>query len=390
MTTSVPSPSRRIAGANRFAAPRRLPDRRGAGPVVATRPMAAPRTSPLAGRDRPGAVQELRLRPRHHQGPRSRGVGCLAAALLVARRRDLGMGAWPNGCTSAARRADPGPGEADRHHRVLAGGHRHVVGQPAARHGDIQPCHAHRRERTAANTCCGDSRPLLAGTPVAPVTYTVQRRDSLWRIAECQLGDPMRWREIWDLNSGREFDGVKFSTCTDYPGGVHAAPGRAVGRFRPAPKPPPPAATGPEVEPPITTLTTEATTTTAAPLTTTSTPPARATSSAVTAPTDRTTSDESASADEEQSRVPLFTGGIALATASLLILSRARAGHRPDAVFRDVLRTGRRRRRRRPRCRSAESPFPSDAPTHHRVVGFRLRPRWRHPARTCSSAGHLR
>ncbi|MEI2817298.1 MAG: hypothetical protein V9E99_12725 [Microthrixaceae bacterium] len=42
-------------------------------------------------------------------------------------------------------------------------------------------------------------------------TYSVQRRDSLWRIAECQLGDPMRWREIWDLNRGREFDGVAFT-----------------------------------------------------------------------------------------------------------------------------------------------------------------------------------
>ena len=30
--------------------------------------------------------------------------------------------------------------------------------------------------------------------------YVVQERDSLWRIAEARLGDPLRWREIYDLN----------------------------------------------------------------------------------------------------------------------------------------------------------------------------------------------
>jgi hypothetical protein len=163
-------------------------------------------------------------------------------------------------------------------------------------------------------------------TPAAPITYTVQRRDSLWRIAECQLGDPMRWREIWDLNSGREFDGVKFTNANlIYPGWVLMLPPGAQSAVPTPPTvPPPPTATRPEVEPPSTVLTAESTTTTAAPLTTTPNPPAPATSSAVTAPTDRTTSDESASADEGQSRAPLFTGGIALATALLLILSRMR------------------------------------------------------------------
>lgn len=167
---------------------------------------------------------------------------------------------------------------------------------------------------------------LVTSTPAAPVTYTVQRRDSLWRIAECQLGDPMRWREIWNLNSGREFDGVKFTNANlIYPGWVLMLPPGAQSAVpAPPPDPPPPTATSPEVEPPTTTLTTEATTTTAAPVTTTPTPAAPATSSAVTAPTDRTTSDESASDGEEQSRAPLFTGGIALATALLLILSRMR------------------------------------------------------------------
>ncbi|HKA83975.1 MAG TPA: LysM peptidoglycan-binding domain-containing protein [Acidimicrobiales bacterium] len=39
----------------------------------------------------------------------------------------------------------------------------------------------------------------LAAAP----TYEVQRRDTLWDIAERQLGDPFRWQEIFRLNQGR-------------------------------------------------------------------------------------------------------------------------------------------------------------------------------------------
>jgi nucleoid-associated protein YgaU len=34
-------------------------------------------------------------------------------------------------------------------------------------------------------------------------TYTVKVGDTLTRIAGAQLGDPTRWREIWDLNKER-------------------------------------------------------------------------------------------------------------------------------------------------------------------------------------------
>jgi len=34
-------------------------------------------------------------------------------------------------------------------------------------------------------------------------SYRVQRRDTLWGIAQTQLGDPSRWREIFALNTGR-------------------------------------------------------------------------------------------------------------------------------------------------------------------------------------------
>ena len=54
--------------------------------------------------------------------------------------------------------------------------------------------------------------PPPAGSHLSPVTIeerlptcTVQPRDSLWRIAERHLGDPFRWREIYDLNHGRTF-----------------------------------------------------------------------------------------------------------------------------------------------------------------------------------------
>jgi LysM domain len=42
-----------------------------------------------------------------------------------------------------------------------------------------------------------------APAPAEAPTYSVQRRDTLWDIAERHLGDPFRWREIFDLNQGR-------------------------------------------------------------------------------------------------------------------------------------------------------------------------------------------
>jgi LysM repeat protein len=51
-----------------------------------------------------------------------------------------------------------------------------------------------------------------AGVGAAAATYTVERGDTLWDIADEQLGDPTAWPEIWernagdDMGNGRSFD----------------------------------------------------------------------------------------------------------------------------------------------------------------------------------------
>jgi LysM domain len=85
--------------------------------------------------------------------------------------------------------------------------------------------------------------------PAAAPVYEVQRRDTLWDIAERHLGDPFRWQEIYQLNQGRpQADG----TCLTDPDLIYAGwrldmPADAVGLAPPvAPPasevpPPPPA-----------------------------------------------------------------------------------------------------------------------------------------------------
>lgn len=41
--------------------------------------------------------------------------------------------------------------------------------------------------------------------------YTVQQGDSLWRIAECELGSGARWQELHELNRN----------CISDPGRIH-------------------------------------------------------------------------------------------------------------------------------------------------------------------------
>lgn len=60
--------------------------------------------------------------------------------------------------------------------------------------------------------------PTAAAGADRPVV-TVERHDSYWAIAERTLGDPMRWREIRDLNVGRTLDdGSVITDATLYSG----------------------------------------------------------------------------------------------------------------------------------------------------------------------------
>lgn len=193
----------------------------------------------------------------------------------------------------------------------------------------------------------------------AASTYTVQRRDSLWRIAECQLGDPLRWRELWELNRGRIFDGVAFTDPNlILPGWVLDLPTPATAELAPPPSPytadtaPPahsrttapveiPSDSAPESSDPA-----PATTTTAP---TTATAPPSETGASTRDPDVLEPADQTADGDPAplSGRGPLFAGGILLASAAVALLTRLR----------------RSQARRRPPGHAPHVPPPGTAPT---------------------------
>lgn len=82
---------------------------------------------------------------------------------------------------------------------------------------DHQPGHAR-----AAPHGAGTARGVAGGEPasvaaaVSNSTYEVQRGDTLWDLADRLFGDGMRWREIRDLNVGRQQpDGTTISADTE-------------------------------------------------------------------------------------------------------------------------------------------------------------------------------
>jgi DNA-binding SARP family transcriptional activator len=94
--------------------------------------------------------------------------------------------------------------------------------------------------------------------------YLVQRRDTLWRLAERHLGDPLRWHDIFSLNKGREQpDGRRLEEPHwIYPGwellmpadatGLPAPPSGA-GQERPSQQEPSPSEQAGQQQPPSTT-----------------------------------------------------------------------------------------------------------------------------------------
>lgn len=96
-------------------------------------------------------------------------------------------------------------------------------------------------------TTAGSAQPPGGSQEVS--TYVVQRNDTLWGIAERELGDPLRWTEIYALNEGRSEPGG--ATLDDpnwiYPGWTLLLPATTPAPSAPeAPvAPPPPSTPGP-------------------------------------------------------------------------------------------------------------------------------------------------
>jgi LysM repeat protein len=98
-----------------------------------------------------------------------------------------------------------------------------------------------------------DSGDRLAPIPAAPSAqpspiYEVQRRDTLWGIAERHLGDPLRWQDVYRLNQGRPQPDGRALTDPDviHPGWRLELPPDATGFDTP---PPPPPAPSPDPQP---------------------------------------------------------------------------------------------------------------------------------------------
>ena len=184
--------------------------------------------------------------------------------------------------------------------------------------------------------------PVTAAPSLTSTQYTVQRHDSLWKIAECQLGDPLRWRELWELNRGRDFGGVTFANPSlIYAGWVLDLPTPIVVDSAPTASPvdsQEPQAPAPPLAPKVTappnpdsTSSPQTDSSTTTPSTTTATTSTTYVPSS-TAPAARSAEPgpvrSAGTADEEPvstpGRAPLFAGGVVLASAIVLLLTRLR------------------------------------------------------------------
>ena len=151
--------------------------------------------------------------PRRVLGRTSRGVqpaGILVAAIVAmfVSAPLLAAGAPP-----AAAAGHSGAATGTGHGTVATATHNAASGSTSARAtsssaaGSASTSHAsttHQGAGAAAKATSAKSS--KQGRAVATTNYTVRRHDTLWTIAEKQLGDPTRYREIVNLNPHLQHD----------------------------------------------------------------------------------------------------------------------------------------------------------------------------------------
>ncbi|HET9733499.1 MAG TPA: hypothetical protein VFP54_12570 [Acidimicrobiales bacterium] len=116
---------------------------------------------------------------------------------------------------------------------------------------------------------------LSAPAPTPGPLYLVERHDTLWDLAAHHLGDPLRWRDLFDLNHDRVQPDGRHLTDPHwiYPGWTLEFPADATGLQTAATPTQAPTAAPPRPNPQPTTAPAPAPTTSAAPTTLPATPP---------------------------------------------------------------------------------------------------------------------